>query len=114
MEEERKLPVKIVRKEVELPGFEGWWAEFSTDVTVDEIDALDKATDLPEMKRILAKYITAWNFVDKHGKPLPKPSAKSIGKLTPLLLIWCCVALVRACMEDVPFPKTLREGRSRS
>jgi len=85
-----------------------------TAVTGTSVCIVAPKTDLPEMKRILAKYITAWNFVDKHGKPLPKPSAKSIGKLTPLLLIWCCVALVRACMEDVPFPKTLREGRSRS
>jgi len=112
--EERKLPVRLVRKEVDLEGFEGWWAEFSTDLTVDEMEVLERMPDLASVREILAEHIVNWNFVDKRGKelPIPKENPKAFGKLTPLLLVWCAATLVTITVQELPFPELKREGRS--
>jgi len=110
---ERKLPVRVIRKEVNLAGFEGWWAEFSLDLTVDEMEVLEQMPDFASIKDILAEHILDWNFVDKKGRELPKPknNPKAIGRLTPLLLVWCAATLVTATVEELPFPELGKGGR---
>jgi len=112
MSEERRLPVNTVRCEVGIPGYEGWWAEFTDDITVDEIEVLETPTDFKRVKQILAKYTSDWNFVDKRGKPLPKPknNAKAFGKLTATLLFWCVANLIKASVEGLPFRKAKEIG----
>jgi len=111
--EKRKLPVRVIRKEVNLEGFEGWWAEFSTDLTVDEMEVLERMPDFASIRDILAEHIIDWNFVDKKGRALPKPknNPKAFGRLTPLLLVWCAATLVTATVEELPFPELDKGGR---
>lgn len=94
----RRMPVKLAT--FQLDGdYEGWEFTARVNPPVGILDELQSG----ESDRIygaLAFLIKDWNFVDEEGKPLGKPSAKTIRQL-PIDLIFEIVDRVTSKMGEL-------------
>ena len=109
--EKRRLPVHLVKMEVELPGYEGWWARFRTDILVGDVEILSDieswtAGNWKNFREILSRYVEDWNFLDRKGRKLPRPFGKPevFKELVLDLFYWLTEALVEAPRRGLPLP----------
>jgi hypothetical protein len=65
---ERRLPVFVKRIEVQLEGFEGWWAVVRTNPRQSTIEKLADGNTVYEA---FLELVQEWNFVDEAGQPIP-------------------------------------------
>ena len=111
--EKRQLPVHLVKMEVELPGYEGWWARFRTDILVGDVEILSDVESWTTgswklLREIFSRYVEDWNFLDRRGRKLPRPFGKPevFKDLVLDLFYWLASALVEAPRRGLPLPET--------
>jgi len=97
--------------EVELPGYEGWWARFRTDILVGDVEILSDVESWTTgswrlLREIFSRYVEDWNFLDRRGRKLPRPFGKPevFKDLVLDLFYWLASALVEAPRRGLPLP----------
>lgn len=114
-----ELPIlyNLSRRDVTVPGWEDCWVQFRDDITVGEIEVLDRAREFSVMQEILANYIHDWRMWDTRDLPnlLPNPykDPDILARIPIKVLLWCTVAITEVSLRgSSPLPK--EGGRSAS